>query len=99
MHRLCTILVSIVLPLTAAAPLAERISHTDPSKYRKSRSHGSVGDMACMTLVPANALTANLYFMHRCQMMPNGGGVGHHFHNAAEEMFIIFDGEAEFTID
>src|SRR4051812_7909965 len=31
-------------------------------------------------------------------LMP-GGGVGHHFHNQCEEMFIIFDGQAEFTID
>jgi mannose-6-phosphate isomerase-like protein (cupin superfamily) len=36
--------------------------------------------------------------MHRCQIMP-GGGVGHHFHNSTEEMFIVFDGQAEFTID
>jgi mannose-6-phosphate isomerase-like protein (cupin superfamily) len=28
-----------------------------------------------------------------------GGGVGHHFHNQCEEMFIVFDGEAEFTVD
>src|SRR5215471_12789691 len=32
-------------------------------------------------------------------MMPGGGGVGHHFHNSNEEMFVIFNGEAEFTID
>jgi mannose-6-phosphate isomerase-like protein (cupin superfamily) len=32
-------------------------------------------------------------------MMPGGGGVGHHFHNQNEEMFVIFDGEAEFTVD
>src|SRR5947209_14924516 len=54
--------------------------------------------MACETLLPANALTTNLDFMHRCQIMP-GGGVGHHFHNQCEEMFIVFDGQAEFTID
>jgi mannose-6-phosphate isomerase-like protein (cupin superfamily) len=54
--------------------------------------------MACETLLPGNALTTNLDFMHRCQIMP-GGGVGHHFHNQCEEMFIIFEGQAEFTID
>ena len=86
------------LPLLAADPLASRIGHTDPSKYRRSRSHGSAGDMACETLLPGSALATNLFFMHRCQIMP-GGGVGHHFHNTDEEMFVIFDGEAEFTID
>ena len=54
--------------------------------------------MACETLLPGNALATNFYFMHRCQIMP-GGGVGHHFHNTTEEMFIVFDGQAEFTID
>ena len=87
------------ISLMAATPVAQRIAHTDPSKYRKSRSHGSVGDMACMTLIPGPTMTANLNFVHRCQMMPGGGGVGHHFHNQNEEMFVIFDGEAEFTID
>jgi mannose-6-phosphate isomerase-like protein (cupin superfamily) len=86
------------LPLLAVEPLAQRIGHTDPSKYRRSRSHGSAGDMACETLLPGSALATNFYFMHRCQIMP-GGGVGHHFHNTDEEMFVIFDGEAEFTID
>ena len=99
MKRTFALLLTLVMPVLAAAPLAQRIGHTDPSKYRKSRSHGSVGDMACMTLIPGNAMTANLNFVHRCQMMPGGGGVGHHFHNQNEEMFVIFDGEAEFTID
>jgi mannose-6-phosphate isomerase-like protein (cupin superfamily) len=54
--------------------------------------------MACMLLVPPTALDINLNFMHRCEIMP-GGGVGHHFHNSTEEMFIVFDGQAEFTID
>jgi len=82
----------------APPPLAERIGHTDPSRYRRSRSHGSEGDMACMTLVPRNAIPL-LNFVHRCQMTAPKGGVGHHFHNRTEEMFVIFDGEAEFTID
>jgi mannose-6-phosphate isomerase-like protein (cupin superfamily) len=84
--------------LTPAEPLAQRISHTDPSKYTRSRSHNSAGDMACELLVPPTAMDVPLNFVHRCQIMP-GGGVGHHFHNTVEEMFVIFDGEAEFTID
>jgi mannose-6-phosphate isomerase-like protein (cupin superfamily) len=92
------ILLSLSSYLTAQSPLADRIGHTDPAKYKHSRSHNSAGDMACMLLVPPTALNVNLNFMHRCQIMP-GGGVGHHFHNATEEMFIVFDGQAEFTVD
>ena len=86
------------IPAFAQAPLAQRIGHTDPSKMTRSRSHGSVGDMACMTLIRQNSIPL-LNFVHRCQMTAPNGGVGHHFHNQNEEMFVIFDGEAEFTID
>jgi mannose-6-phosphate isomerase-like protein (cupin superfamily) len=99
MRLTLTFLIAALLPAMAAQPLAQRMGHTDPGTSRKSRSHGSVGDMACMTLIPGNTMTVNLNFVHRCQMMPGGGGVGHHFHNQNEEMFVIFDGEAEFTID
>jgi mannose-6-phosphate isomerase-like protein (cupin superfamily) len=88
----------IAAPALALDPLAQRIGHTDPSQYKRGRSHNSAGDMACEVLVPPTALNVNLNFVHRCQIMP-GGGVGHHFHNTNEEMFVIFDGQAEFTID
>src|SRR5262245_19978868 len=97
---LAVVMLTVPGPGTSAqrAPLSERIGHHDPSRYRPGRSHGSVGDMNCMTLLPGTALQTNLYFLHRCQITP-GDGVGHHFHNTTEEMFVIFDGEAEFTVD
>jgi mannose-6-phosphate isomerase-like protein (cupin superfamily) len=49
-------------PALAAPPLADR--HTDPREYRRSRSHGSAGDMACATLVERNVLPF-LNFVHR----------------------------------
>jgi len=98
MKTLMLLLAASAVALPARDPLAQRMGHTDPSKYTRSRSHGSAGDMACETLLPGNALTTNLDFVHRCQIMP-GGGVGHHFHNQCEEMFVVFEGEAEFTID
>ena len=100
-HWLQTTLILFALLAPTAytqTQLAARIGHTDPTKYKHSRSHESAGDMACMLLVPPTVMDINLNFMHRCQIMP-GGGVGHHFHNSTEEMFIVFDGQAEFTID
>jgi mannose-6-phosphate isomerase-like protein (cupin superfamily) len=88
----------MMLPDAAENSLAQRIKHTDPSKYERGQSHGSAGDMACERLLVSGDLTTNLYFIDRCQIMP-GGGVGHHFHNRCEEMFVIFGGEAQFTID
>jgi mannose-6-phosphate isomerase-like protein (cupin superfamily) len=98
MRMLCTVALLQSPALWAQTPLAARIGHTDPSQYKHSRSHNSAGDMACELLVPPTALDVNLNFMHRCEIMP-GGGVGAHFHNTNEEMFIVFDGQAEFTID
>jgi mannose-6-phosphate isomerase-like protein (cupin superfamily) len=98
MTLMATVALSGGDPLAQRAGLAQRVGHHDPGKYRPGRSHGSVGDMNCMTLLPGAALQTNLYFLHRCQITP-GGGVGHHFHNTTEEMFVIFDGEAEFTVD
>jgi mannose-6-phosphate isomerase-like protein (cupin superfamily) len=43
-------------------------------------------------------LGTNLFFLHR-GIIPPGGGIGAHFHNHCEEMFVILDGEAQFTID
>jgi mannose-6-phosphate isomerase-like protein (cupin superfamily) len=101
-HVLAIVVLTLALPAEDSraqrTPLTGRIGHHDPSRYRAGRSHGSVGDMNCMTLLPGGALQTNLYFLHRCQITP-GGGVGHHFHNTTEEMFVIFDGEAEFTVD
>ena len=40
----------------------------------------------------------NLWFLHRGNIPPKAG-IGAHFHNNCEEMFIILNGEAQFTID
>jgi mannose-6-phosphate isomerase-like protein (cupin superfamily) len=51
-----------------------------------------------MGLFNATAMDTNLYFLHRGVIQPKSG-IGAHFHNQCEEMFVIFDGEAQFTID
>jgi mannose-6-phosphate isomerase-like protein (cupin superfamily) len=80
-------------------PLAQRIAHTDPARYRPSPSvHGGPGQLNYMGLFNAAAMDTNLYFLHRGVIQPKSG-IGAHFHNQCEEMFVIFDGEAQFTID
>jgi mannose-6-phosphate isomerase-like protein (cupin superfamily) len=49
-------------------------------------------------LLGADALDSNLIFFHRGVILPKSG-IGQHFHNKCEEMFVILDGEAQFTID
>jgi mannose-6-phosphate isomerase-like protein (cupin superfamily) len=86
-------------------PLRDRIAHTDPTKYTKHADvHHGAGSMDYMPLFDQSGRTAkfnlgtNLFFMHR-GVIPPGGGIGAHFHNQCEEMFVIFDGEAQYTID
>ena len=89
----------LTLPLAAREPLAQRIVHTDPAKYRPERAvHGGAGQLDLMVLLDAHSLDTNLYFLHRGILEPKSG-IGHHFHNQCEEMFVILDGEAQFTID
>lgn len=98
MKALCLIALAVV-PLAAREPLAQRIVHTDPSKYRASKAvHGGAGTMDFTGLLDAHALETNLQFLHRGVLQPKSG-IGAHFHNQCEEMFVILDGEAQFTID
>jgi mannose-6-phosphate isomerase-like protein (cupin superfamily) len=87
-------------------PLAERIAHGgEPSRYvHHASSHNGSGPLDYMALFDGSANSAkfdlgvNLFFLHR-GVLPPGGGIGEHFHNYCEEMFVILDGEAEYSID
>jgi len=98
MKTLCLAIV-LVFPLAAHDPLAQRIAHTNPTLANPTIGHGAAGEgNNVQSLLETGSLDTNLYFLHRGTIPPKGG-VGHHFHNQCEEMFIILDGEAEFTID
>ena len=80
-------------------PLDQRIAHADPSKYRNMKAvHNGPGALDYRPLFDSKSLETNLFFMHRGVIEPKSG-IGPHFHNQCEEMFIILDGEAQFTID
>jgi mannose-6-phosphate isomerase-like protein (cupin superfamily) len=90
--------VPAVLVSAQDAP-ASRIQSTDPAKYRPLTAvHAGAGNMAFMGLLGRGAITPHFNFLHRGEI-PAGSGIGHHFHNVADEMFVILNGEAQFTID
>ena len=95
--------VGVVL-LWPAAPAAQqaaqpRIVHTDAGAFRQASAvHAGAGSMAFAALLNRGAVTPEFNFLHR-GVIPPGAGIGHHFHNVVEEMFVILDGEAQFTID
>ena len=90
---------SPALPAAQQQALAARIVHTDPATFRQSAAvHGGAGSMGFTSLLNRGAVTPEFNFLHR-GVIPPGAGIGHHFHNVVEEMFVILDGEAQFTID
>lgn len=89
----------LVAQNAARRPLAERIVHTDPARYRsQTGSHGGPGQLTYMGLLDHGSTDTNLFFLHRGVIAPKSG-IGAHFHNQCEEMFVILDGEAQFTVD
>ncbi len=96
---LLTIGACLTVSLFASDSLVQRITHAVADNYRTGQMvHGGAGQLHYLTLVDADTLSTNLLFIHRGVLLPKGG-IGHHFHNQMEEMYVIFDNEAEFTID
>ena len=90
---------SVAAQTPAPPPLEARIARYDPETVQMLNAvHGGSGPMGFTSLLSPADLDTNLFFLHRGVIAP-GGGIGHHFHNMGEEMFIILDGAAEFTIN
>lgn len=91
---------ALAQPGAATGNLSAKIGRHDPSRLQTSNSvHAGAGPMRFGTLLGAQALSTNLIFVHRGEILP-GGGIGQHFHNHCEEMFVILsEGDAEFTIN
>jgi mannose-6-phosphate isomerase-like protein (cupin superfamily) len=83
----------------ASAQLASKITHYDVSKTQNIKAvHDGAGSMNFGPLMTDKTLSTNFIFLHR-GVLHAKSGIGQHFHNHCEEMFVIFDGEAEFTIN
>lgn len=83
------------------ATLAQRVVSNDPSKYTATQgSHSGPGILRQIYLLGTSTYEeAPLIFFQRGVLDPKSG-IGHHFHNECEEMFVVLgDGEAEFTVD
>lgn len=96
---LAVLAAAIAAPSADQASLASRIVKTDPAVYRPLTAvHAGAGNMAFAGLLDRGAAGPHFNFLHRGEI-PVGSGIGHHFHNTVEEMFVILNGEAQFTIN
>lgn len=91
---------ALLLTATAAqAQLASKITHYDVAKTANLKAvHDGAGTMNFGPLMNDKTLSTNFIFLHRGVIHPHSG-IGQHFHNHCEEMFVIFDDTAQFTIN
>jgi mannose-6-phosphate isomerase-like protein (cupin superfamily)/heme-degrading monooxygenase HmoA len=99
MKRLLLLLTVFVSLSSSSQTLSKRVVHNDPSKYRElSAVHLGAGKMGFTQLVGRTELSTNFLYLHTGSINAKSG-IGQHFHHTIEEMFVILDGEAEFTIN
>ncbi len=99
MKRLLAISLTILAGYTTAQPLKDRIISNDPAKYRElSAVHAGAGKMGFTQLIGRKDLSTNFLYLH-AGVINAKSGIGHHFHHNIEEMYVLLNGEAEFTIN
>ncbi|MBU3822939.1 cupin domain-containing protein [Flavobacteriaceae bacterium XHP0103] len=100
MKQLFALFFATSLTMSVFAQTAkDRVTHNDPSKYREiSDVHAGAGSMGFTQLIGRNDLSTNFLYLHSGVINPKSG-IGHHFHHTIEEMYVILNGEAEFTIN
>jgi mannose-6-phosphate isomerase-like protein (cupin superfamily) len=99
MKQVIVILLSIVSLSAASQSLSKRIVPNDPAKYRLLSSvHAGAGQMKFTELIGRQALSTNFLYLHAGEIHAKGG-IGHHFHHTIEEMYVLLDGEADFTVN
>lgn len=99
MKFVSVILLIIHTMVVTAQPAKGRIIHNDPEKYRTlSDVHAGAGKMAFTQLIGRTELATNFLYLHT-GIIQAKSGIGHHFHHTIEEMYVLLNGEAEFTIN
>lgn len=87
-------------PGAGGPPAAKsRVVKNDPSKLRSQpKIHDGAGTMAFTQLFGGRDVSTNLMYLHAGVMNANSS-IGEHFHHSMEEMYVLLEGEAEFTIN
>ena len=102
MSNLTKSLPLLLLCAAWAAPsqtLQQKIVHYSHEGLRAGKAvHGGAGELHYTALYQRPSYASKFLFLHRGRLMPKSS-IGRHYHNRMEEMFVILDGKAEFTID
>src|SRR5687768_13421870 len=99
MKRLFTLFLAALAAYAAAQPVKNRVVPNDPVTYRAlSAVHAGAGKMGFTQMIGRTELSTNFLYLHSGVINPKSG-IGHHFHHNIEEMYVLLNGEAEFTIN
>ena len=75
------------------------LGRTDPEQFREFHSaHGGAGSIRYMELLGSDDFETNFLFIHR-GVIPPKSSIGEHVHRSMEEMYIVFDSPARFTVN
>jgi mannose-6-phosphate isomerase-like protein (cupin superfamily) len=96
---LLTLFTFAAVSAATAQQAKSRVVRNDPSKLREQpKIHDGAGTMAFTQLFGTRDLNTNLTYLHAGVINANSS-IGEHFHNSMEEMYVLLEGEAEFTIN
>ncbi|MDX1938900.1 MAG: cupin domain-containing protein [Saprospiraceae bacterium] len=99
MKLLLALFLTIIILQANAQPIKDRVKPNDPAKYRElSAVHAGAGKMGFTELIGRRDMSSNFLYLHT-GVINAKSGIGHHFHHSIEEMYVILNGEAEFTIN
>ena len=99
MKQLITLFLAITAACAIAQPVKDRVVHNDPAKYKQlSAVHAGAGKMGFTEIIGRNDLSTNFLYLH-AGIIEGKSGIGHHFHHNIEEMYVLLNGEAEFTVN
>jgi mannose-6-phosphate isomerase-like protein (cupin superfamily) len=80
-------------------PLADRIRQWDPSTFvAEDDVHEGTGTIPYTQLLGPEGFTAPIFGIYPATLPPKVS-IGHHFHHSSEEVYVILDESAEFTVN
>jgi mannose-6-phosphate isomerase-like protein (cupin superfamily) len=76
-----------------------RVRHTDPARFESAeRAHGGAGRVHFQKLLEADGFSTPFMALYPA-VLPAKTSLGHHFHHSSEEVYVILDESAEFTVN
>ena len=102
MKKILLLLLSAVTVSTMAQPIKNRIGLNDivTPRAKQPRIHEGAGTMSFGQIAPMRdvPMQTPLTYLH-AGLLYGKSGIGQHFHHTMEEMYVLLEGEAEFTIN